>query len=76
MKSTTSPVPSSVMNRVMSTAVSGKYSCFPAPVNPAGRMRQNPPRSRSSNDANIDGESNRGQQNQSTVPSVDTSAVV
>jgi hypothetical protein len=27
MKSSTSPIPASVVNRVMSTAVSGKYIC-------------------------------------------------
>ena len=64
------------MNRVIRIAVSGKYSCFVTKSDPSGAMRNRPPRSASSNDANTLGASNRGTQNQSIVPSVATSAAV
>src|SRR4051812_5116282 len=76
MKSTTSPTPASVKNRVTRTAESGKYICDVVYSVPAGRMRKCPPRSSSSNAPNTLGESNRGQQNQSTEPSVVTRAAV
>jgi hypothetical protein len=76
MKSVTSPTPSSVRNLVISIAVSGKYNCLDTYLSVAGAIRAYPPLSASSSDANTLGESNRGQQNQSTVPSVVTSAAV
>ena len=69
MKSMTSPTPPSVMNRVMSTAVSGKYSCFETNVSSAGATRKRPPLCASSSAPNTLGESNRGTQDQSTDPS-------
>src|SRR3954471_17855131 len=76
MKSSTCPTPSLVKNRVTSTAVSGKYICFEVYSTPAGRMRKRPPLSSSSKAPNTLGESNRGQQNQSTEPSVVIRAAV
>ncbi len=76
MKSVTSPTPSAVRNRVISIAVSGKYSCRLTYLSVAGATDMYPPLSASSRDANTLGESNRGVQNQSTVPSVATSAAV
>lgn len=76
MKSITSPAPDSVMNRVTRIAVSGKYNCFVVYVVFSGATRKCPPFSRSSSDPNTLGESKRGQQNQSIVPSVVTRAAV
>ena len=76
MKSCTSPTPSGVRNRVIRTLVSGKYSCLIEWHSWVGSIRQNPPFSASSIDANTLGESNRGQQHQPMVPSVPTSATV
>ena len=64
------------MNLVIRTAVSGKYSCFVTASGSSAAIRKCPPRSGSSSDANTLGESNRGTQNQSIVPSVETSAAV
>ncbi len=65
------------MNRVISTAVSWKYHCLRVtPSRASGAIRKYPPRSRSSSAANTLGESNRGQQNQSMLPPVVTSAAV
>ena len=60
----------------MRIALPGRYSCRVTYPSVAGAMRKKPPRSRSSSEANTLGESNRGQQYQSTVPSVATSAAV
>ncbi len=76
MKSTSSPTPASVMNRVTRTAVSGKYSCLLVNTSTVGRIRKCPPFSWSSNAPKTLGESKRGAQNQSTEPSVLTSALV
>lgn len=76
MKSTTSPTPSAVKNRVIRAAESGKYICFDWYAPPAGRTRKWPPRASSSSAPKTLGESNRGQQNQSTDPSVLISAAV
>jgi hypothetical protein len=76
MKSSTSPTPSAVMNRVIRMAVSGKYSCLTTQSSFSGAIRKCPPRSRSSSEPNTLGESNRGQHHQSTVPSVLTNAAV
>ena len=76
MKSVTSPTPASVMKRVTSMAVFGRYSWRVTYSSVEGRMLQYPPRSLSSNDANTLGESKRGQQNQSIVPFVSTNAAV
>ncbi len=40
MKSTTSPTPASVKNRVTRTAVSGKYSCLLVYTSTDGRIRK------------------------------------
>jgi hypothetical protein len=40
MKSTISPTPSSVMNRVIRMAVSGKYSCLLVTSGPVARARK------------------------------------
>lgn len=76
MKSTTSPAPASVMNRVTRIAVSGRYNCFVVYVSSVGLTVKCPPFSQSRRDPNTLGESKRGQQNQSMVPSVVTSAAV
>ena len=76
MKSTTSPTPASVMNRVIKTAVSGWYICFVVYAPLAGATRKCPPRSSSSKAPNTLGESKRGQQNQSIDPSVLINAAV
>jgi hypothetical protein len=76
MKSNTSPTPSGVMNRVTKMAVSGKYSWRTTTSSPSAAIRNRPPPSACSSDPNTLGESNRGQQNQSTLPSVVTSAAV
>ena len=76
MKSQTSPTPPGVMNRVISTALPGKYSCLETYPGSAGASRNLPPRSGSSSEANTLGESKRGLQNQSISPSVVTSAAV
>ena len=76
MKSWTSPTPAGVRKRVISTLVSGKYSCLFCHSPSAGRSAKCPPRSASSNEANMLGESNRGEQYQSIVPSVLISATV
>lgn len=76
MKSITSPTPCSVRKRVMSIAVSGKYSCFVSKASARGRVLKWPPRSLSSSDPKMLGESKRGLQNQSMVPSVATRAEV
>src|SRR5512144_640356 len=52
MKSISSPAPASVRNRVMRTAVSGRYSCRVANASPAGRVRRCPPRRWSSSAPN------------------------
>ena len=57
-------------------AVSGRYICFVARVGVTAVDAKRPPRRSSSSDANTLGESKRGQQNQSIVPSVATSAAV
>src|SRR3954469_10745820 len=76
MKSTTWPRPSAVKKRVTRTAVSGRYICLAVYVSSAGRIRKCPPRSSSSSAPNTLGESKRGQQNQSTEPSVVIRAAV
>src|SRR4051794_21100427 len=76
MKSWTSPTPVSVKNRVTRMAVSGKYIWEVRYPGSLGRMRKRPPCSSSSRAPNTLGESNLGQQNQSTDPSVVTSAQV
>jgi hypothetical protein len=76
MKSTTSAMPDSERNLVTTMAVSGMYICFVMCAGVTGAKAQRPPRRSSSRDANTLGESNRGQQNQSIVPSVATSAAV
>ena len=76
MKSMTSPTPFDDMNRVISTAVCGKYICRIRTSSASAWMRKKPPFSRSSSDANMVGESNRGAQNQSMEPPVETSATV
>lgn len=43
MKSTTSPTPSGVRNRVIRIAVSGRYICFELNTSAVGRMRNRPP---------------------------------
>ena len=55
-------------------AVSGMYICFVVRAGVTGANAKRPPRRSSSSDANTLGESKRGQQNQSIVPSVATSA--
>ena len=74
MKSTTSPTESVPRNLVTSTLVSGMYSCLVRTA--SARTAKQPPRSASSRDANTAGESNRGRQHQSIVPSMATSATV
>jgi hypothetical protein len=76
MKSTISPTPASVMNRVMRTAVSGKYSCLLVETSAVGLIRKWPPLSWSSSAPKMLGESKRGAQNQSIDPSVATRAEV
>ncbi len=76
MKSITSPAPDSVMKRVTRTAVSGRYNCFVVYVVFSGATLKCPPFSRSRRAPNTLGESKRGQQNQSIVPSVVTRAAV
>ena len=51
MKSTSSPTPSSDRKRVMSTFVSGTYSCFDVHWQRMGAIRKKPPRSASRIDA-------------------------
>jgi hypothetical protein len=74
MKSTTSPTEPVPGNLVTSTLVSGRYCCLVRTA--SHRTAKLPPRSASSRDANTAGESNRGRQRQSIVPSVGTSATV
>jgi hypothetical protein len=74
MKSTTSPTESAPRNLVTSTFESGMYSCLV--LTASDRTAKLPPRSASSRDANTAGESNRGMQHQSIVPSVATIATV
>ena len=62
--------------RVTRTAVSGRYICLLTQSVSTGCSVKRPPFSWSSRDAKTLGESKRGQQNQSTVPSVVTSAAV
>ncbi len=57
-------------------AVSGKYICLVTVSAPVAVSEKCPPFSSSSSDPNTLGESKRGQQNQSMVPSVLTSAAV
>lgn len=76
MKSITSPTPTSVRNRVMRMAVSGRYSCLVWKAPCDGRILKWPPFSWSSSAPNRLGESNLGVQNQSIDPSVLTSAAV
>src|SRR3954452_13061294 len=76
MKSRTWPSPSAVKKRVTRTAVSGRYICLAVYAASAGRIRKCPPRSSSSSAPNTLGESKRGQQNQSTEPSVVIRAAV
>jgi hypothetical protein len=76
MKSCTSPTPSGIRKRVMRMLVSGRYSCFEVQPSPSGEMRNRPPRSASRIAAKTLGESKRGQQYQSIVPSVPTRATV
>ena len=61
---------------MISTLVSGKYSCLCLPIAVDRPQAKCPPRSASSIEANTLGESNRGEQYQSIVPSVPTSATV
>jgi hypothetical protein len=74
MKSATSPTEPVPRNLVTSTLVSGLYSWLVRTA--SARTAKQPPRSASSRDANTAGESNRGRQHQSIVPSVATSATV
>jgi hypothetical protein len=60
----------------MRTLVSGRYSCLELQPSPSGAILNRPPRSASRIDPNTLGESKRGQQYQSIVPSVPTSATV
>jgi hypothetical protein len=76
MKSTTSAIPDSDRNRVTRIAVSGMYICLVVRAGVTGANAKRPPRRSSSRDANTLGESNRGQQNQSIVPSAATSAAL
>ena len=76
MKSTTSAIPDSERNRVKRIAVSGMYICFVERTGATGANAKRPPRRSSSSDAKTLGESNRGQQNQSIVPSVATRATL
>ena len=76
MKSCTSPTPSGDMNRVTRMALSGRYICRVTYSQPSGAIVKCPPWSASSSAAKTLGASNRGVQNQSTQPSVVTSAAV
>jgi len=76
MKSITSPTPPGVRNRVIRMAVSGKYSCRTTHSSLSAAIRNRPPRSASSSEANTLGASKRGQQNQLAVPSVERRAAV
>jgi hypothetical protein len=74
VKSTTSPTEPVPRNLVTSTLVPGLYSCLVRTA--SARTAKQPPRPESRTDANTAGESNRGRQHQSIVPSVATSATV
>jgi hypothetical protein len=64
------------MKRVITTADSGKYNCLTTQWGCAAAIWNDPPRCRSRILANTLGESKRGQQNQSILPSTHTSAAV
>lgn len=64
------------MNRVTRMAVSGKYNCLVVYASSAGAREKDPPFRLSSRAPKTLGESKRGQQNQSMVPSVATRAAV
>jgi hypothetical protein len=74
VKSTTSPTESVPRNLVTSTLVPGLYGCLVRIA--SDRTAKQPPRPESRTDANTAGESNRGRQHQSIVPSVATGATV
>ena len=76
MKSATSATPPRDRNLVTRMAVLGRYICLVTCLLPTGARVNRPPLRLSSKDANTLGESKRGKQIQSTVPSVDTSAAV
>ena len=69
-------MPDSDRYRVTRMAVSGMYICFVVVAGVTGASAKRPPFRSSSRDANTLGESKRGQQNQSMVPSVATRAAV
>ena len=76
MKSTSSQTPFGDRKRVMRTLVSGRYSCLQVASGSFGPMRKRPPRRSSRMRRRRSGESKRGQQYQSIVPSVATRATV
>lgn len=72
MKSITSPTPDGMMNRVIRM----RYSCLVRHVPASGAIREYPPLPVSRMEAKTLGESKRGQQYQSIVPSVSTRVAV
>jgi hypothetical protein len=76
MKSTTSPTPSGVRNRVMRTLESGRYICRRLASGDVAATRKCPPFLSSRIEAKRLGESKKGRHSQSIVPSMPTSAAV
>jgi hypothetical protein len=71
-----SATPAAESHRVISTLVSGRYSCFWAELDRSGAMKKRPPRRRSSKAAKMVGESKFGNDMKSIEPSFPTSATV